>query len=60
VGSLQEVLVEGASKKGGTLTGRTRGNKAVNFAGAGDLRGLLVTVRIQSAGQNSLTGELCE
>jgi tRNA-2-methylthio-N6-dimethylallyladenosine synthase len=54
------VLVEGSSKKGGTLTGRTRGNKAVNFAGAGDLRGSLVTVRITAAAPNSLTGELCE
>ena len=60
VGSLQEVLVEGKSKKGGTLTGRTRGNKAVNFNGNEALRGTLVTVRITSAGQNSLTGELCE
>jgi tRNA-2-methylthio-N6-dimethylallyladenosine synthase len=60
VGSFQEVLVEGSSKKGGTLTGRTRGNKAVNFAGAGDLKGSLVTVRITAAGPNSLTGELCE
>jgi tRNA-2-methylthio-N6-dimethylallyladenosine synthase len=60
VGSFQEVLVEGESRKGGTLTGRTRGNMAVNFAGPRHLKGLLVKVRITSAGPNSLSGELCE
>jgi tRNA-2-methylthio-N6-dimethylallyladenosine synthase len=60
IGSIQEVLVEGASKKGGKLTGRTRGNKAVNFHGPTDLHGSLVDVRITAAGPNSLSGELCE
>jgi len=60
VGSVQEVLVEGTSKKGGTLTGRTRGNKAVNFHGPASLRGSLVDVRITASGPNSLSGELCE
>lgn len=60
VGSFQEVLVEGESRKGGTLTGRTRGNMAVNFAGPRHLKGSLVKVRITSAGPNSLSGELCE
>ena len=60
VGSVQEVLVEGTSKKGGTLTGRTRGNKAVNFPGSEALTGSLVQVRILAAGTNSLSGELCE
>ena len=59
VGSVQEVLVEGASKKGGMLTGRTRGNKSVNFPGPVHLRGSLVNVRIIAAGPNSLSGELC-
>ncbi|MEK6743723.1 MAG: tRNA (N6-isopentenyl adenosine(37)-C2)-methylthiotransferase MiaB [Nitrospirota bacterium] len=60
VGTLQEVLVEGESRKGGTLTGRTRGNMAVNFAGTRHLKGSLVKVRITAAGPNSLSGELCE
>ena len=60
VGSVQEVLVEGESKKGVTITGRTRGNMAVNFAGSRHLKGSLVKVRITSAGPNSLSGELCE
>jgi tRNA-2-methylthio-N6-dimethylallyladenosine synthase len=60
IGSVQEVLVEGVSKKGGTLTGRTRGNKAVNFFGPAHLRGSFVDLRITSAGPNSLSGELCE
>ena len=60
IGSVQEVLVEGSSKKGGMLTGRTRGNKAVNFNGPTGLRGSLADVRITAAGPNSLSGELCE
>jgi tRNA-2-methylthio-N6-dimethylallyladenosine synthase len=60
VGSIQEVLVEGESRKGGTLTGRTRGNMAVNFAGSHHLKGSLVKVRIIAAGPNSLSGDLCE
>ena len=60
VGTVQEVLVEGESRKGKTLTGRTRGNMAVNFAGPRHLKGSLVKVRITSAGPNSLSGDLCE
>jgi tRNA-2-methylthio-N6-dimethylallyladenosine synthase len=60
IGTLQEVLVDGRSKRGVTLTGRTRGNKAVNFPGEDPLIGSLVRVRILSAGPNSLSGELCE
>jgi tRNA-2-methylthio-N6-dimethylallyladenosine synthase len=59
VGMIFEVLVDGHSKKGGKLTGRTRGNKAVNFYGADSLIGTLVTVRITDAGDSSLNGELC-
>jgi tRNA-2-methylthio-N6-dimethylallyladenosine synthase len=59
VGMTFEVLVDGYSKKGGKLTGRTRGNKAVNFDGLDSLIGTLVMVRITDAGENSLSGELC-
>jgi tRNA-2-methylthio-N6-dimethylallyladenosine synthase len=60
VNSVQEVLVDGLSKKGGTLSGRTRGNKAVNIAAPADIIGSLVLVKIIAAGMNSLTGQLCE
>ena len=60
IGSVQEVLVEGTSKKGGMLTGRTRGNKSVNFFGPAHLRGSFVDLRIATAGPNSLYGEQCE
>jgi tRNA-2-methylthio-N6-dimethylallyladenosine synthase len=59
-GRVVEVLVEGASARGGTLTGRTRGNRVVNFAGPDGLAGSLVRVRISKAGPNSLFGETCE
>jgi tRNA-2-methylthio-N6-dimethylallyladenosine synthase len=60
VNSVQEVLIDGLSKKGGTLSGRTRGNKAVNFNAPAALIGSLAMVRITAAGMNSLTGQLCE
>lgn len=60
VGTIQEILVDGTSKRGETLAGRTRGNKVVNFRGDGSLVGTTVMVRITAAGANSFTGELCE
>jgi len=60
VGATKEVLLDGHSKKGGLITGRTRGNKAVNIAASPSLIGSLVLVTITSAGMNSLTGQLCE
>jgi tRNA-2-methylthio-N6-dimethylallyladenosine synthase len=59
IGSVQEVLADGSSKKGTTVSGRTRGNKIVNFSAPAHIIGNLVKVRITSAGPNSLTGELC-
>jgi tRNA-2-methylthio-N6-dimethylallyladenosine synthase len=59
IGSVREVLVDGNSKKGGKLSGRTRGNRVVNFDGPGALIGSVVKVRVISSGVNSLTGELC-
>lgn len=57
VGSLQEILVEGQSKRGeGELFGRTRTNKIVNFKGGGEHLSLL-KVRITEAKKNSLFGE---
>jgi len=60
IGRTLELLLEGNSKKGTTLTGRTRGNKAVNVSAPHDLIGSLVNVLITGAGANSLSGRLCE
>jgi tRNA-2-methylthio-N6-dimethylallyladenosine synthase len=60
IGETKEVLLDGHSKKGGMITGRTRGNKAVNVAAAPSLIGSFVKVKITSAGDNSLTGRICE
>jgi tRNA-2-methylthio-N6-dimethylallyladenosine synthase len=60
VGTRQQVLVEGTSKQGGQLTGRTSGNRVVNFAGDPSLVGSLVDVKISRAYPNSLLGELVQ
>jgi tRNA-2-methylthio-N6-dimethylallyladenosine synthase len=62
VGTVQRILVEGPSKKGGgDLQGRSENNRVVNFApgAAGDaLVGQLVDVRITESFDYSLRGEL--
>ncbi len=60
IGAVQEILLDGHSKKEGTIAGRTRGNKIVNVLASPSLIGSLERVRITSAGANSLSGELCE
>ena len=58
VGSIAEVLVEGASRQGGgQLRGRTRTNKIVNFSGSAPAGGLARIV-IESAGSTTLAGRL--
>jgi tRNA-2-methylthio-N6-dimethylallyladenosine synthase len=58
-GSVQEVLVEGASKTDKRkTTGRTRTNKIVNFEGNESLSGRLVNVEIRTAMRHSLEGTL--
>jgi tRNA-2-methylthio-N6-dimethylallyladenosine synthase len=57
-GQALEILVEGESKKGGQLTGRTATNKIVNFAHKNSLVGELVNVTIKRAHVNSLWGIL--
>ncbi len=59
-GTVQEVLVDGHSKRGKTVSGRTRGNKTVNIDGPASLIGSLVHVKVISTGVNSLTGRICE
>jgi tRNA-2-methylthio-N6-dimethylallyladenosine synthase len=59
VGSVQRVLVEGASKKNDAeLAGRTGNNRVVNFPGAAALHHSYVDVRITAALPHSLRGEL--
>ncbi len=59
VGTRQEVLVTGPSRKDpGMLSGRTRGNRVVNFEGAPGLVGRFATVEVTEALPNSLRGRL--
>jgi tRNA-2-methylthio-N6-dimethylallyladenosine synthase len=59
VGTTEPVLVTGqATKDARELAARTENNRVVNFAGAGDLVGQYVDVRITSALSHSLRGEL--
>jgi tRNA-2-methylthio-N6-dimethylallyladenosine synthase len=53
-----EILVEGESKKGGQLTGRTITNKIVNFSNNNSIIGELVNVTIKRASVNSMWGIL--
>lgn len=57
VGRQVEVLVEGQSKKGKQLTGRTKSNKIVNFDWKKSKIGNLVEVTIKQGYLNSLIGE---
>lgn len=57
VGSERKVLVEGFSRKGHKLTGRTPENKIVNFIGDNKLIGTIVNVLINASSANSLSGE---
>ena len=61
LGRKVEVLVEGRGRRySGQLTGRTRGNKIVNFEGDEELIGTLVEPVIVEAWGNSLLGTLSE
>ena len=60
IGSLQKVLVEGASKKGGTLSGRTENMRTAHFPGSNELIGKIVTVKILDGIGNSLQASLVE
>jgi tRNA-2-methylthio-N6-dimethylallyladenosine synthase len=58
IGKVEDVLVEGESKKGGQFTGRTETNKIVNFYFNINIIGRLVKVIIKRALINSLQGAL--
>lgn len=53
-----EILVEGESKKGGQLTGRTTTNKLVNFNGNIENIGNIINVVIKRGYMNSLWAEM--
>jgi len=58
-GEIHEVLVEGVSETDSNkLTGRTRGNKIVNFYGDESGIGRLINVKIIEAKHHSLYGEI--
>ena len=57
VGREFEILVDGYSKKGGQLTGRTGTNKIVNFFCNKNYIGSIIKVKIKEAFLNSLGGE---
>jgi tRNA-2-methylthio-N6-dimethylallyladenosine synthase len=59
LGTVQRILVEGASKRDATeLMGRTECNRVVNFAGNPRLVGQLVDVKITETRTYSLRGEV--
>lgn len=58
VGTTQQVLVEGLAKREGQVTGRIESGRIVNLAGAPELIGRLVKVKILEGYANSLLGEL--
>ena len=61
VGSVQAVLVEGASRKNAAeLAGRTANNRVVNFQGPQSLLGQMVQVQITSALPHSLRARVHE
>jgi len=61
VGRVEEVLVEGPSKKDPTVaTARTRQNKLVHFPGPVPVAGTFATVRVTGAAAHFLRGELIE
>jgi tRNA-2-methylthio-N6-dimethylallyladenosine synthase len=59
VGTVQRILVEGASKRDATeLMGRTECNRVVNFVGQPRLVGQMVDVTITEAKAYTLRGEV--
>jgi len=57
-GTVQTVLEEGPAKHGGEQrSGRTPGNKVVNYVSTTDLTGALVRIKVIKGFQNSLFGE---
>jgi tRNA-2-methylthio-N6-dimethylallyladenosine synthase len=60
VGSRQQVLLEGATRRPGQLFGRTDGNRIVNVEAPPELVGALAEVAVTRSLQNSLVGRIEE
>ncbi|HUS24767.1 MAG TPA: tRNA (N6-isopentenyl adenosine(37)-C2)-methylthiotransferase MiaB [Candidatus Binatia bacterium] len=60
VGTVQRVLVEKPGKRPGQLSGRTDGNRWLNFDGPATLHGSMVEVIVTEALTNSLRGRRVE
>ena len=59
IGQVQSVLVDETSKRDATqMAGKNEYNITVNFSGSQELIGQIVRVRITSAGESTLRGEL--
>lgn len=58
IGKDIDVLVEGAGKHEGQVSGRSSGNRIVNFAGSPEMVGSIQRVKIVKDYQNSLLGEV--
>ncbi len=58
VGTHQRILVEGPSRRGDELMGRTENNRIVNFAGPERLVGRMIDVTVTEALPHSLRGEV--
>lgn len=57
-GAREEVLVSGAGRHNGWMTGRTTHNRIVNFIGEPGMKGKLAKVRVVDGLANSLRGEV--
>lgn len=57
IGLEMEILVDGYSKRGGQLSGRTGTNKVINFNSDNNMIGNIVKVKVKDAFLNSLVGK---
>jgi len=61
IGQVHSVLVDEASKRDETqMAGKNQYNITVNFPGTADLIGQIVNVKITSAGESTLRGEMID
>ncbi len=58
IGKTRRVLVEGKDPRTGLLCGRTEGNEIVRFPGGGEMVGRFAGVKVTSAQNRALGGEL--
>jgi tRNA-2-methylthio-N6-dimethylallyladenosine synthase len=56
LGTDVQILIDGESRRGDELSGRTSGNTVVNVSGPTEWIGRFATVRVERTGANSLSG----